>query len=152
MEITLPAFHSPLRMLSGLTERGILSSYFLRKRHWVSNTILFYQRPALMSPPPTGTKGMYHFTPTLTAIILIQLSQKASLISGTMGNHSRLMAWMILNIIYSLLLLRHPEYSKDYTRKCGHSLQRFTCPHFSAENSPLLNRHSGKDLFFHQKA
>lgn len=37
--------------------------------------ILFYQRPALISSPTTGTKGMYHFTPILTAIILIQLSQ-----------------------------------------------------------------------------
>lgn len=106
MEIILAAFYSPLRMLSGLIEWGILSSYFLRERHWVKYRILFYQRPALIISPTTGTKGMYHFTPILTAIILIQLSQnlilEASLVSGTIWNNSRLMAWIILNIIYSL--------------------------------------------------
>lgn len=87
MEIILSAFYSPLRMLSGLIEWGILSSYFLRERHRVKYRILFYQRPALIISPTTGTKGMYHLTPILTAIILIQLSQnlilEASLVSGT---------------------------------------------------------------------
>ena len=32
-QIMLPAFLSPLRMLSGLIERGRVSSYFLRERH-----------------------------------------------------------------------------------------------------------------------
>lgn len=75
MEITRPASYTPLRMLSGLIEWGILSSYFLRERHRVKYRILFHQRPALITSPTTGTKGMYHFTPTLPVIILIQLNQ-----------------------------------------------------------------------------